>query len=68
KDLMAAVLAPLGEVVAPPGSFNNELGHPWTVLHVDQGPDGRRAGPAGGGGGPARIVQQRAGSPVDGAA
>ena len=29
KDLMAAVLAPLGEVVAPPGSFNNELGHQW---------------------------------------
>ncbi|WP_395311146.1 UDP-N-acetylmuramoyl-tripeptide--D-alanyl-D-alanine ligase [Mycobacterium sp. AMU20-3851] len=32
KDLLAAVLAPLGAVVAPPGSFNNELGHPWTVL------------------------------------
>ncbi len=28
KDLVAAVLSPLGEVVAPPGSFNNELGHP----------------------------------------
>ena len=24
KDLLAAVLEPLGEVVAPPGSFNNE--------------------------------------------
>ena len=34
KDLMAAVLRPLGEVVAPPGSFNNELGHPWTVLRA----------------------------------
>jgi UDP-N-acetylmuramoyl-tripeptide--D-alanyl-D-alanine ligase len=34
KDLLAAVLAPLGEVVAPPGSFNNELGHPWTVLRA----------------------------------
>ena len=34
KDLIAAVLAPLGEVVAPPGSFNNELGHPWTVLRA----------------------------------
>jgi UDP-N-acetylmuramoyl-tripeptide--D-alanyl-D-alanine ligase len=34
KDLMAAVLAPLGEVVAAPGSFNNELGHPWTVLRA----------------------------------
>ncbi len=34
KDLVAAVLEPLGEVVAPPGSFNNELGHPWTVLRA----------------------------------
>ncbi len=34
KDLLAAVLDPLGEVVAPPGSFNNELGHPWTVLRA----------------------------------
>jgi UDP-N-acetylmuramoyl-tripeptide--D-alanyl-D-alanine ligase len=34
KDLLAAVLTPLGEVVAPPGSFNNELGHPWTVLRA----------------------------------
>jgi len=34
KDLIAAVLKPLGEVVAPPGSFNNELGHPWTVLRA----------------------------------
>ena len=34
KDLVAAVLTPLGEVVAPPGSFNNELGHPWTVLRA----------------------------------
>lgn len=35
KDLLAAVLAPLGTVVAPPGSFNNELGHPWTALRAD---------------------------------
>jgi UDP-N-acetylmuramoyl-tripeptide--D-alanyl-D-alanine ligase len=34
KDLIATVLAPLGDVVAPPGSFNNELGHPWTVLRA----------------------------------
>ena len=34
KDLLAAVLTPLGSVVAPPGSFNNELGHPWTVLRA----------------------------------
>ena len=39
KDLLAAVLAPLGEVVAPPGSFNNELGHPWTVLRATQSTD-----------------------------
>ena len=39
KDLMAAVLAPLGEVVAPPGSFNNELGHPWTVLRAEESTD-----------------------------
>lgn len=34
KDLLAAVLAPLGPTVAPPGSFNNELGLPWTVLRA----------------------------------
>ncbi|WP_369803738.1 UDP-N-acetylmuramoyl-tripeptide--D-alanyl-D-alanine ligase, partial [Mycobacterium sp. NAZ190054] len=39
KDLIAAVLAPLGEVVAPPGSFNNELGHPWTVLRAGRSTD-----------------------------
>jgi UDP-N-acetylmuramoyl-tripeptide--D-alanyl-D-alanine ligase len=39
KDLIAAVLTPLGEVVAPPGSFNNELGHPWTVLRATESTD-----------------------------
>ncbi|MGY4709006.1 UDP-N-acetylmuramoyl-tripeptide--D-alanyl-D-alanine ligase [Mycolicibacterium sp. CBM1] len=39
KDLIAAVLRPLGEVVAPPGSFNNELGHPWTVLRAGEDTD-----------------------------
>ena len=39
KDLVAAVLRPLGEVVAPPGSFNNELGHPWTVLRATRATD-----------------------------
>ncbi len=39
KDLVAAVLRPLGEVVAPPGSFNNELGHPWTVLRATRDTD-----------------------------
>jgi UDP-N-acetylmuramoyl-tripeptide--D-alanyl-D-alanine ligase len=35
KDLLAAVLAPIGPTVAPPGSFNNELGLPWTALRAD---------------------------------
>jgi UDP-N-acetylmuramoyl-tripeptide--D-alanyl-D-alanine ligase len=36
KDLIAALLRPIGPTVAPPGSFNNELGHPWTVLRADR--------------------------------
>jgi len=36
KDLLAQVLEPMGPTVAPPGSFNNELGHPWTVLRADE--------------------------------
>ncbi|WP_034239719.1 UDP-N-acetylmuramoyl-tripeptide--D-alanyl-D-alanine ligase, partial [Saccharomonospora iraqiensis] len=35
KDLIAQVLEPRGPTVAPPGSFNNELGHPWTALRAD---------------------------------
>ncbi|MFB9908270.1 UDP-N-acetylmuramoyl-tripeptide--D-alanyl-D-alanine ligase [Allokutzneria oryzae] len=35
KDLIAQVLGPMGPTVAPPGSFNNELGHPWTALRSD---------------------------------
>jgi UDP-N-acetylmuramoyl-tripeptide--D-alanyl-D-alanine ligase len=35
KDLLAQLLEPMGATVAPPGSFNNELGHPWTVLRAD---------------------------------
>jgi len=34
KDLLATVLAPLGATVAPPESFNNELGLPWTALRA----------------------------------
>ena len=34
KDLIAAVLRPLGEVIAPPGSFNNEIGAPLTACRV----------------------------------
>ncbi len=40
KDLIAAVLRAFVEdpaqVVAPPESFNNELGHPYTVLRADE--------------------------------
>ena len=36
KDLVAALLSRLGPTVAPPGSFNNELGHPYTVLLADE--------------------------------
>ena len=35
KDLLAAVLSPLGRTVAPPESFNNELGTPYTALRAD---------------------------------
>src|SRR4051794_8326919 len=34
KDLLAQLLGRLGPTVAPPGSFNNELGHPYTVLRA----------------------------------
>ncbi|WP_342320047.1 UDP-N-acetylmuramoyl-tripeptide--D-alanyl-D-alanine ligase [Corynebacterium mayonis] len=37
KDLIAAVLSSAGETVAPPGSFNNEIGHPYTVLRCAEG-------------------------------
>jgi UDP-N-acetylmuramoyl-tripeptide--D-alanyl-D-alanine ligase len=36
KDLIAGLLTRIGPTVAPPGSFNNELGHPWTVLRADE--------------------------------
>jgi UDP-N-acetylmuramoyl-tripeptide--D-alanyl-D-alanine ligase len=35
KDLIAALLCRLGPTVAPAGSMNNELGHPYTVLLAD---------------------------------
>ncbi|MBI3685760.1 MAG: UDP-N-acetylmuramoyl-tripeptide--D-alanyl-D-alanine ligase [Actinobacteria bacterium] len=34
KDLLAGLLGRLGPTVAPPGSFNNELGLPYTVLRA----------------------------------
>jgi UDP-N-acetylmuramoyl-tripeptide--D-alanyl-D-alanine ligase len=37
KDLIAQVLSRHGRTVAPPGSFNNELGFPYTVLLADAG-------------------------------
>ncbi|MCU0265648.1 MAG: UDP-N-acetylmuramoyl-tripeptide--D-alanyl-D-alanine ligase [Actinomycetia bacterium] len=36
KDLLAQVLERLGPTVAPPGSFNNEIGLPLTVLSADE--------------------------------
>ncbi len=36
KDVAAQLLARLGPTVAPPGSFNNELGHPYTVLRATE--------------------------------
>lgn len=36
KDLITQVLEPLGPTVSPPGSFNNELGHPWTALRSEE--------------------------------
>ncbi len=35
KDLLAGLLGLAGPTVAPPGSFNNELGLPLTVLRAD---------------------------------
>jgi len=35
KDLTAALLRRLGSTVAPPESFNNEIGHPYTALKAD---------------------------------
>ncbi|MFC7548454.1 UDP-N-acetylmuramoyl-tripeptide--D-alanyl-D-alanine ligase [Plantactinospora sp. GCM10030261] len=36
KDLVGQLLSRLGPTVAPPGTFNTELGHPWTALQVDE--------------------------------
>jgi UDP-N-acetylmuramoyl-tripeptide--D-alanyl-D-alanine ligase len=35
KDMLAQVLAAAGPTVAPPGSFNNELGLPLTVTRIE---------------------------------
>lgn len=36
KDLLGAVFSADGETVAPPGSLNNEIGHPYTVLKASR--------------------------------
>jgi len=36
KDFVAQLAARLGPTVAPPGSLNNELGHPYTALQADE--------------------------------
>jgi UDP-N-acetylmuramoyl-tripeptide--D-alanyl-D-alanine ligase len=36
KDLTAQLVARLGPTIAPAGSFNNELGHPYTVLKATE--------------------------------
>jgi UDP-N-acetylmuramoyl-tripeptide--D-alanyl-D-alanine ligase len=36
KDLAAQLIETLGPTVAPPESFNNEIGHPLTVLKVTE--------------------------------
>ncbi|NMO55808.1 UDP-N-acetylmuramoyl-tripeptide--D-alanyl-D-alanine ligase [Actinoplanes sp. TBRC 11911] len=36
KDYIAQLLGRLGPVVAPPGSLNNELGFPYTVLQANE--------------------------------
>lgn len=36
KDLLAQLVATLGPTVAPQNSFNNEIGHPLTVLRCDE--------------------------------
>ncbi|MED7954081.1 UDP-N-acetylmuramoyl-tripeptide--D-alanyl-D-alanine ligase [Streptomyces sp. BE303] len=35
KDLIAQLLRRLGDTVYPPGSLNNEIGHPMTALRVE---------------------------------
>ncbi|WP_104525377.1 UDP-N-acetylmuramoyl-tripeptide--D-alanyl-D-alanine ligase [Blastococcus atacamensis] len=37
KDLLGQVLAAAGPTVSPPGSYNNDIGLPLTVLSADEG-------------------------------
>lgn len=36
KDMLNSILSTVGETVAPPGSFNNEIGHPYTTLRCTE--------------------------------
>ncbi|MEU4197530.1 UDP-N-acetylmuramoyl-tripeptide--D-alanyl-D-alanine ligase [Kribbella sp. NPDC026611] len=36
KDLIAQLIRPYGETIAPEGSFNNEIGHPLTALQATE--------------------------------
>ncbi|GAA0359354.1 UDP-N-acetylmuramoyl-tripeptide--D-alanyl-D-alanine ligase [Microbispora corallina] len=36
KDLLAGLAARIGPTIAPVGSYNNEIGHPLTVLKADE--------------------------------
>jgi UDP-N-acetylmuramoyl-tripeptide--D-alanyl-D-alanine ligase len=36
KDMIGQLLSTIGNTIAPSGSFNNELGLPYTVLQADQ--------------------------------
>ncbi|GIH68222.1 UDP-N-acetylmuramoyl-tripeptide--D-alanyl-D-alanine ligase [Sphaerimonospora thailandensis] len=36
KDLLSALAARMGPTIAPVGSYNNEIGHPLTVLKADE--------------------------------
>ena len=36
KDMVASMVSNRGATIAPPGSFNNELGHPYTALKADE--------------------------------
>ncbi|MFC4536477.1 UDP-N-acetylmuramoyl-tripeptide--D-alanyl-D-alanine ligase [Sphaerisporangium dianthi] len=37
KDLLARLAARMGPTIAPAGNYNNEIGHPLTVLRADEG-------------------------------
>ena len=36
KDIVHTILELAGDTVAPPGSFNNEIGHPYTALRCTE--------------------------------